>query len=338
MTNEEKIIKIIEKSLKAIIAIAILKEENELKKVKKEENLIDQLTTFEKNFYINGSGFFVDKSGLIATNRHILLENQKKYLGFDFEGKKLELELIALDTTNDLALLKAKNSENNFPALKLGDANKLKLGQTIIAIGHAFGVFKNSVSVGVISGLSREILTKQKKDNEFFEMQDLIQTDAAINPGNSGGPLLNLKGEVIGINTAILKQAQNISFAIPINYLIKDLKDFKKFGEIKKPYLGIKYLTINETIKNYLDLPVNYGILITKKHPFDEAVLKNSPAFKSGLKENDIILTWQNKKITPEDSLSELVNQSQVGEKIKLKILRKGKIIEKILILEEKKF
>ncbi len=332
MTNEEKIIKIIEKSLKAILAIAIFKEKKE-----KKPNSINDLINLEKNFYINGSGFFVNKKGIIATNRHILLENQKEYIGFDFQGKKLNLELIDIDKTNDLALLKVKDFKNNFPTLKLGDANKLKLGQTIIAIGHAFGIFKNSVSVGVISGLNRQVLTKQKKEeNNFLEMEDLIQTDAAINPGNSGGPLLNLKGEVVGINIAILKQAQNISFAIPINYLIKDLKDFEKFGKFKKPYLGIKYLTINETIKNYLNLPVNYGILITKKHPFDEAVIKDSPAFKIGLKENDIILTWQNKKITPENSLSELVNQSQVGEKIKLKILRKNKIIEKVLILEEK--
>ncbi|MFN3780655.1 MAG: S1C family serine protease, partial [Candidatus Kapaibacteriota bacterium] len=132
-----------------------------------------------------------------------------------YQGKKNEAELISLDQENDLALLKIKEKSNSFSFLKTGDANQLKLGQTVIAIGQAFGIFKNTVSVGVISGLSRDIITKDNKNKKIYNMQDLIQTDLAINPGNSGGPLINLKGEVVGVNVASLNQAQNLNFAIP---------------------------------------------------------------------------------------------------------------------------
>lgn len=170
-----------------------------------------------------GSGFVVSSDGLIVTNKHVVDIEQADFTVLTSDGKKYLAKILAKDPVHDLAVLRI--SGNNFPVLKLGNSEQLQIGQTVIAIGNALGEFNNTVSKGVISGLSRSIVASSGSSSE--KLEQLIQTDAAINPGNSGGPLLNLNGEVIGINTAIAQGAQNIGFAIPVNQVKNMISSFK---------------------------------------------------------------------------------------------------------------
>jgi len=251
---------------------------------------------------------------------------------------------LARDPVQDLAIIKIEqeittnhNGESEikpFIVAKLGDSSNLQIGQTVIAIGNSLGEFRNTVSVGVISGLGRTITASGGGLIETIE--DVIQTDAAINQGNSGGPLLNLKGEVIGINTATVISAQNIGFAIPVNKAQKDIEQVKKIGKIVYPFLGIRYILINEEIQKENNLPVNYGAWIISGSEGELAIFPGSPAEKIGLKENDIVLEFNNEKISLENSLAKIIMKYNPGDKVKLKILRGNK--EKIVtvILDER--
>jgi serine protease Do len=205
--------------------------------------------------------------------------------------------------------------------VKLGDSSKLQIGQTVIAIGNALGEFRNTVSVGVISGLGRTVTASGGGTAETLE--DIIQTDAAINAGNSGGPLLNLKGEVIGMNTAMASGAENIGFALPINKAKKAIEQVKTQGKIVYPFLGVRYVLITDTIQKDNNLGASYGAWITSgdKEP---AVTPESAAETAGLKEGDIILEFNNEKITADNSLAKMIMNYNPGDKITLKILRKG--------------
>jgi S1-C subfamily serine protease len=282
----------------------------------------------EKKEVGGGSGFFISADGLILTNKHVVSDSDAEYTVLTNDGKKYDAKVIAKDSFLDVAILKIKG--NNFPYLSLGDSDKLKLGQTVIAIGNALGEFRNSVSVGVISGLSRTITASDSQGNTE-SLEKVIQTDAAINPGNSGGPLLDLNGQVIGINVAMETAAENIAFALPINTIKPIIDSVKTYGEIIRPYLGIRYLTIDETVKKKNNLSVDYGVLVIRGSSADElAVIPGSPADKAGIQENDIILEIDGEKLTTDKSLANIINQHKVGDVIKLKILHKGqeKIIE----------
>ena len=207
----------------------------------------------------------------------------------------------------------------------------------MLAFGNALGLFKNTVSAGIISGLSRSVSAHADPDQPMQEMRGLIQTDAAINPGNSGGPLVNCRGKVVGINAAIVAGAENISFAIPINSAKRDLSDLKQYGRVRRPLLGVRYLILNSDIKERLNLSVNYGALVTKEHPMDSAVVKESPAGDSDIRENDIILSWNGEEITQDKTIQDFLENSDVGERITLAILRGDKKIEKKIELTERK-
>jgi len=199
-----------------------------------------------------GSGFIIDPSGLVLTNRHVVADPKAEYVVTLSDEKKYKAEILARDPINDVAVLKIK--EKNLPTIELGDSLNLELGQTVIAIGNVFGTFKNTVSVGVVSGLSREITAGSTLDRKITKMRELIQTDAAVNPGNSGGPLIDINGKTIGINVAMVFLAQNIGFALPINTAKKDLEDLKKYGRIRFPFLGVRYVLLNEELKEKYNL------------------------------------------------------------------------------------
>lgn len=282
----------------------------------------------EKKEVGGGSGFFISADGFIITNKHVVNDQDADYTVLTNDGEKYDAKIIAKDSFLDIAVLKIKG--NNFPYLSFGDSDKLKLGQTVIAIGNALGEFRNSVSVGVISGLSRTITASDSRGNTE-SLEKVIQTDAAINPGNSGGPLLDLNGKVIGVNVAMETAAENIAFALPINIIKPIIDSVRTYGEIIRPYLGIRYLTINETIQKKNNLPVDYGVLVIRGSSADElAVIPGSPADKAGIQENDIILEIDGEKLTIDKSLTNIISQHKVGDIIKLKILHKGqeKIIE----------
>lgn len=283
-----------------------------------------------------GSGFIADESGIIITNKHVISEPNSEYSVITNDNERYTAELLARDPVNDVAILKIK-PRFKLTAVELGDSDNLELGQLVLAFGNALGIFKNTVSFGIISGLSRSITANTEPKAPPQEMRGLIQTDAAINPGNSGGPLTDIFGHVIGINAAIIAGAENISFAIPINTAKRDLKDLKKFGKIRRPLLGLHYLLIHKDLKEKLNLPVDFGALVVREHPIDKAVIPGSPAEKAGILENDILISWNEEKITSEKSILDLLENQNVGDKVKVEILRDGKKSELTIVLDERK-
>src|SRR3989344_5059579 len=278
-----------------------------------------------------GSGFIISSDGLIVTNKHVIFDEKAEYTVLTNEGKKYNAKVLARDPNKDLAVIKI--SASNLPVVHLGDSSSLKLGQTAIAIGNALGEFRNTVSVGVISGLARSIVASGGGLSEKIE--GLIQTDAAINQGNSGGPLLNLKGEVVGINVAMVSGAQNIGFAIPINQVKRAIESVQRSGRIITPYLGVRYLIITAESAKKEKLPVENGVLI-RGNEDGPGVIPDSPAAKAGIQAEDIITEFNNEKITAENSLSKLIQKYNAGDTITLKILRNKNEIEIRAKLEER--
>lgn len=289
----------------------------------------------EKTKIGGGSGFIVSPDGYIITSNHVVAERDADYTVIYEPNKTYPAKVISRDPINDVAILKI--NIKNFPYLELGDSDKIELGETVIAIGNALGEFHDTVSTGVVSGLSRYITAFSGLSRHAEMLRGLIQTDAAINPGNSGGPLVNIEGKVIGINTATVMGAQNIGFAIPINYAKKDLEEVKKYGKIKRPFLGVKYIILNKEIADKDKLPVDYGALIVREVLGESAIIPGGAAEKAGLKEFDIILECQGEKITEENPLSHILQKCEVNQEISLKVLRASKEINLKAKLEEKK-
>jgi len=295
----------------------------------------------EKQEIGGGTGFIISEEGMILTNKHVVVDTEADYTVFTNDGKSYPAKVLARDSIQDLAIIKIEREKligskgefsfKNFPIVKLGDSDKIQMGQTVIAVGNALGEFRNTVSVGVVSGLSRTIIASGGGISETIE--DVIQTDTAINKGNSGGPLLNLKGEVIGINTAMVEQAQSIGFSIPINKAKRDIEQIKKTGKITYPFLGVRYILVTEKIQKENNLESSWGAWITKGENGEVAVSSGSAADKAGLQENDIILEFNNEKITTDNSLSKIIQKYNPGDKISLKILRgkEEKTIEVVL-------
>lgn len=279
-----------------------------------------------------GSGFIVSPDGLIVTNKHVVVDTEADYTVLTNDGKKYEARVVARDPVLDLAIIQVNGS--GFSAARLGDSDTVKLGQTAIAIGNALGEFRNTVSVGVISGLARNI-TASGGGGFVERVEGVIQTDAAINPGNSGGPLLNLSGEVIGINTAIAEGAQNIGFAIPINQAKRAINSVRKTGTIQTPFLGVRYLLITPDIAKKQGLPSDYGVLLrgTSDGP---AIFPNSPAQKAGLQAEDIILEVDGERIDADHSLASIIQKHEVGDTVRLKILRNGEEFSVTVTLDKR--
>ncbi|MFH0890641.1 MAG: trypsin-like peptidase domain-containing protein [Candidatus Liptonbacteria bacterium] len=265
-----------------------------------------------------GSGFIISTDGLILTNKHVVADTKATYTVFTNDGKKYDAKVLARDPLKDLAVLRIEKS--SLPIVTLGDSDSIELGQTAISIGNALGEFRNTVSVGVVSGLARTVQASGPGVGTET-IHGVIQTDAAINPGNSGGPLLNLKGEVIGINTAVVSGAQNIGFAIPINDAKRDIQSVKKTGEIQSAYLGVRYIGVTSALKEKEKLSVDYGALL-RGGADGPAVTPDSPAQKAGLLAEDIILSLNGKKITTEQPLGALITNYGIGDTITLEVRR----------------
>jgi len=288
----------------------------------------------QKQEISGGTGFIISSDGLIITNKHVVSDENAEYTVLTNSGEKIPAKILARDPVQDLAILKINKS--NLPYLTLGNSDTVEIGQSVIAIGNALGEFRNTVSVGIISGLSRSIAASGGGTVE--QLENVIQTDAAINLGNSGGPLLNLYGEVIGINVAMASGAQNIGFALPVNSVKKAINDIKTKGKIVYPFLGVRYIIINDALKQKNNLSVNYGALVIRGETKEDlAVIPGSPADKAGIVENDIILEVDGIKINEENTLAKLIQKKNVGDTVTLKVLSKG--VEKIVkvTLEERK-
>ncbi len=351
-TEEEKVIKTVERVSPAVVSIVITKDVPIMEEYFYNPFEGFGLTPFElqipqyrqkgteKKEIGGGSGFFVSEDGMILTNKHVVLDKEAEYTVFTNDGKSFPAKVLARDPGQDLAILKIERekavnsdgtfSQKPFPILTLGDSSKLQMGQTVIAIGNALGEFRNTVSVGVISGLGRTVTAS---GGSFVEtIEDVIQTDAAINKGNSGGPLLNLKGEVVGINTAMVLEAQSIGFAIPADKAQKDIEQVKTSGKITYPYLGIYYAIINKNLQEKNNLAVDYGAWVGRNQngeKTDQAVMPDTAAEKAGLERDDIVLEFNGEKITSENSLAKIIQKYIPGDEVTLKILRGGQ--EKII-------
>jgi serine protease Do len=269
-----------------------------------------------------GSGFFVSPDGLVVTNRHVVADKDASYTVLTNSGEKFEAEVLAKDSFLDIAIVKVKGKD--FPYLSFGNSSNLKLGQSVIAIGNALGEFRNSVSVGVVSGLSRSVVAGDGRGGSEI-LEEVIQTDAAINPGNSGGPLLDVRGNVVGVNVAVAQGSENIGFSLPANVVSSVVTSVKRYGEIIRPYLGVRYVLVTKAMQEKNALSYDYGALLLKgETPEDLAVIPGSPADKAGLQENDIILEIDGEKITEKKSLASHIRKKAVGDIVKLKLLHKG--------------
>lgn len=272
----------------------------------------------EKQEVGGGTGFIIASDGLILTNKHVVQDEQAEYTVVLNEGRKYAAKVLGRDTVNDIAVLKIEAL--GLPVAALGDSDKIEIGQTVIAIGNALSEYRNTVTRGVISGINRRVVAGTGMGGSEV-LEAAIQTDAAINPGNSGGPLLNLDGQVIGINTAVNWQGQSLGFAIPINQAKTVIESVKQFGEIIRPWLGVRYIQLNEEIAKANNLKYNYGALILSgQNQSEPAVMPDSPAQKAGLQENDIILEVNGKKLEEENSLVSEVSKYKPGDIIELKI------------------
>lgn len=273
-----------------------------------------------------GSGFVIDPQGLVITNKHVVASTSLTYHVVTNDGKNYEVQEIYRDPLNDVAILKINAS--GLKPLRLGDSSNLKLGQLAIAIGTPLGEFTNTVTVGIISGLGRGITAGSPFEGYVEKLDNVIQTDAAISPGNSGGPLLNSQGEVIGINTAIASEGQNLGFALPAN-IIKDLiTTFERNGgSFERPYIGVRYQIIDtETAAQNKIVP---GAYIRE-------VIPGSPAAKADLQDEDIIVQIDGAEIKGDDdqALTRMIIQKKIGEAVRLRIWRGGKTFERNLTLE----
>ena len=345
ITQEQKIINVVKNVSPAVVSIVITKDVPII-----EQFFVDPFEGFfggrsqfripqfrqqgtEKREVGGGSGFIVSTDGLIITNKHVVLDDEAEYTVFTTDGNSFSARVLAKDPFQDLAVLKIDresiiDSDGNltttpFIAVVLGDSSTLKIGQTVITIGNALAKFQNTVSVGVISGLGRTI-TASGSGNFVETIENVIQTDAAINKGNSGGPLLNLDGEVIGINTATVLDAQNIGFAIPVSRVARDIKQVMELGKIVYPFLGIRYVLITEAVAREQNLPVTYGAWINYGPSGEDAVIPGSAAKAAGIITGDILLEMNGERIDKENSLASIIQQYDPGDTVVLKVLREG--------------
>ncbi|HUD11083.1 MAG TPA: trypsin-like peptidase domain-containing protein [Candidatus Saccharimonadia bacterium] len=278
-----------------------------------------------------GTGMIVNSDGLILTNRHVVDDSTASYTVVLNNGKSYPAKVVSLDSNNDLAFVRI--SASGLPTVKLGDSSSVQVGQQVVAIGNALGQFQNSVTQGIISGLSREVeagdsssggLSTSTSGDE--SLQDLFQTDAAINPGNSGGPLVNLAGQVVGIDTAIAGQgSQNIGFAIPINDAKALVSSVENTGTIQTAYLGVRYVALDPTTAQANNLSVSQGAWVQAADSSDPGVVSGSPADKAGIKDGDVITKVGGANVNETSSLQSLVEAHKPGDKVAFTINRGGK-------------
>lgn len=257
----------------------------------------------------NGSGVLISPQGHLLTNEHVISGADEILVKLQ-DGRRIKAKVVGKDTKTDLAVLKIEVKES-LPHIPIGDSQKMRVGEWVVAIGNPFGLGM-TVTTGVVSALNRDLSVDQNRS-----YKDLIQTDASINPGNSGGALINSRGELIGINTAIIPYGQGIGFAIPVNLAKRIVGDLMAYGKVKKAFLGVTVQVLTKELANYFDVPEK-GVLVTD-------VIKGSPAEKAGIAPGDVITSIQDKKIQNLEDFQEGLEEHRVGEKASVKIFRKGK-------------
>ena len=278
-----------------------------------------------------GTGFIINKDGTILTNRHVVPSGTSNVSVTLSDGTKYDNVKVIGRTSStsslDVAFLKITNLKGKkLTPLTLGDSAKVKVGDKVVAIGNALGQFQNTVTSGIISGYGRDVRAGDESGAGAETLTDLFQTDAAINQGNSGGPLMNINNEVIGINTAVAGGADNIGFAIPINDVKGLIASVLKNGELQQPFLGVRYVSLTDDIAGQYNLTVKRGAYILPQQQDGEtSIVSGSPSDKAGLKSGDIVTKVDGTNIDDKTSLSAVLGKYQVGNTIKLTVIRDGK-------------
>lgn len=301
--SENRAIEIVEASRPSVVSIAVSKLT-----LSQGQGVVDTSSNI-------GTGFIVDKSGLIITNQHVVSDQKSEYKVVTEDGVEYEVVEILRDDLNDIALIKIDTKGSELKELSLGNSDNLLVGQNVIAIGTPLGEYAGSVTTGIISGLNRSVTASSGWFGSSAKTyENVIQTDAAVNPGNSGGPLLNSQGEVIGVNFATTSGADNISFAIPINKVKDRVDEYRTYGKFIRPYLGVTYQMISEYEALYYS-DIIPGALILR-------VDSESPAYSAGLRRGDIITEFGGEKVSI--TLGEMIQSHNVGEEVEIKYNREG--------------
>jgi len=276
----------------------------------------------------SGSGVILDPRGYIVTNHHVV-ENAQELTVIFADGTRKPAKLIAHDYPfSDLAVIQVEGSD--YPYAVLGDSDKLQVGEPVVAIGSALGDFRNTVTTGVVSGLGRSLPVA-----EDLVMEGMIQTDAAINHGNSGGPLVNLLGQVVGINTAIVRGGQSgdvaegLGFSIPSNTVRYVVEQITAKGKVSRPYLGIRSMPVNRSMAAYYNLPVDHGVYVTE-------VSANTPAAQAGIQKDDIIVRIGQDTVDEEHPLINVLSRYETGQQVTVELNRQGKTVQVEVVLGER--
>jgi S1-C subfamily serine protease len=271
-----------------------------------------------------GTGIIISADGYIMTNKHVVSTTTKSIQVVSADGTTYkDVSFVGSDPNNDVSFIKIKGV-TDLKAVTLGDSSAMKVGQKVVAIGNALGEYQNTVTTGIISALGRPVTAGDSTGAETEQLENLIQTDAAINSGNSGGPLVNLSGEVIGMNTAVATDAQGIGFAIPINDVKGMVKTLLASGKVEKPYLGVRYISITPDVATEYSLSVKNGAYIVAGSG-QASIVSGSPADKAGLKEKDIITKVDGTNVDSTHPFASLIAQHSVGDKVTITYLRDGK-------------
>jgi serine protease Do len=286
-----------------------------------------------------GTGFIIDSDGTIVTNRHVVPEGTTSVSVTLADGTKYDnVQVIGRTNSSsslDVAFLKIGDLKGeHLVPVTLGDSSKMQVGDRVVAIGNALGQFQNTVTSGIISGYGRDVQAGDSTGSDSENLTDLFQTDAAINEGNSGGPLVNINGEVIGLNTAVASNAQNIGFSIPINDVKGLITSVLGSGKLEQAYLGVRYISLTPDISYQYNLSVNHGAYVAPSDDGTPSIISGSPADKAGLKEKDIITKVNNITIDDKTSLTAALSRFKVGDKVNLTVIRGGKTIHITATLE----
>ena len=292
----------------------------------------DELSSSAMMTVGGGTGFFVDNNGLIVTNRHVVADTDAMYVVVTNDGTELAASVVARDPLLDIAMIKVEQGTS--PKIYLGDSDALRIGETVIAIGNTLSEFPNTVTRGVVSGMNRHVWAGDLFGFDAV-IERAIQTDAAINLGNSGGPLVNLDGEVVGVNTAISMEGEAVGFAIPINEVKKAITDVEQYGRIMRPWLGVRYVMVDAALAKAHGLVYDFGAFVSEGTKQRPGVVSDSPAEKGGIKGGDVIVSVDGNVLRDGRILGQFLSDRAPGDRVALQISRGDKLLSMEIILGE---